>query len=583
MYDSPMPLAPGEVFAGYTIVRLLGSGGMGEVYLAQHPRLPRRDALKILPADVSADAEFRQRFLREADLAATLFHPHIVGLHDRGEFEGQLWIAMDFVDGVDAQRLLADRYPAGMPAHNVAQIVTAVASALDYAHRRGLLHRDVKPANIMLNHLDDEDEQRILLSDFGIARSIDDISGLTTTNMTVGTVAYSAPEQLMGDQLDGRADQYALAATAYHLLTGSQLYPHSNPAVVISRHLNAPAPVLADTRPELGNLDPVLAAGLVKDPADRFARCVDFARALTEQAATRRQAPAAPTAPARAPRKPALPEGTQDRPKQLAAKPAQPASPQRLWIIPAAVLAVLLVIGAAALVWHPWQQRPPTTTTAPSTRVESPPAPPTTTAAAAPPSPVAAPTSAAPAPTQVITAVPVVNGQPANGYLEVASVPSPSNLTDVWGCDASPAAVASSIYRCYPSAAGADVCWPSRAGTLLCGDDPWDKKLHRVAYTDTLPAVRPPAAPMPFALLLDDRTQCRLRNGGAWGVRDDGLYPAYGCSPGESLAVLEGTTAAPPVDRSLPLWTVKVGSYGASDTQSPPETHTVTTAWFAGN
>jgi len=252
-----MPLGSGTYFAGFTIVRLLGSGGMGEVYLVQHPRLPRMDALKVLPADVSGDAAFRERFNREADLAAKLWHPHIVGVHDRGEFEGQLWIAMDYVDGVDAQRLLADRYPAGMPQHEVTQIVTAVAGALDYAHKRGLLHRDVKPANIMLSDVDDEGEQRILLTDFGIARSVDDVSGLTTTNMTVGTVAYSAPEQLMGEQLDGRADQYALAATAYHLLTGSQLFPHSNAAVVISRHLNVPAPSLAGKRPELAKLDPL--------------------------------------------------------------------------------------------------------------------------------------------------------------------------------------------------------------------------------------------------------------------------------------------------------------------------------------
>src|ERR1700756_618623 len=110
-----MPLRSGETFAGYRIVRPLGSGGMGEVYLVQHPRLPRQDALKVLAADLSADPEYRARFNREADLASTLYHPHIVGVHDRGEYKGQLWISMDYVDGVDAGRLLGGRYPAGMP------------------------------------------------------------------------------------------------------------------------------------------------------------------------------------------------------------------------------------------------------------------------------------------------------------------------------------------------------------------------------------------------------------------------------------------------------------------------------------
>jgi serine/threonine protein kinase, bacterial len=281
-----MPLRSGETFAGFRIVRLLGSGGMGEVYLVQHPRLPRRDALKVLPAEVSADHEYRARFNREADLASKLWHPHIVSVHDRGEFNGQLWISMDYVDGLDVGRLLADRFPGGMPVDQVVRIVSAVGSALDYANKRGLLHRDVKPANIMLSHGDDDDEQRILLADFGIARDVDDISGLTTTNMAVGTVAYSAPEQLKGEYIDGRADQYALAATAYHLLTGSQLFPHSNPAVVISRQLSSPPPSLADSRPVLAALDPVLAVALAKDPKDRFPCC---ARISSAHWAKRRQ------------------------------------------------------------------------------------------------------------------------------------------------------------------------------------------------------------------------------------------------------------------------------------------------------
>ena len=236
-----MPLRIGESFAGYRILRLLGSGGMGEVYLVQHPRLPRQEALKVLRPDLSSDDSFRERFIREADLASGLRHPHIVGVYDRGDYEGQLWIAMDYIDGSDVCYLLEQKYPAGMPTDLVVRITTAVASALDYAHKKALLHRDVKPANIIVADLDTDDPS-IYLADFGIARPLDDTSGITATNMTVGTVAYAAPEQLMGDDIDGRADQYALAATAYFLLTGVQLFPHSNPAVVISKHLNTTPP-----------------------------------------------------------------------------------------------------------------------------------------------------------------------------------------------------------------------------------------------------------------------------------------------------------------------------------------------------
>src|ERR1700744_5343609 len=132
-----MSVPVGTTVAGYTILLLLGSGGMAEVYLAQHPRLPRHDALKILSEAITADGNFRERFQREADLAAALWHPNIVAVHDRGEFDGQLWIAMDYVDGTDAARLVKDRYPAGMPIRDVCAIVNAVAAALDYAHSPG--------------------------------------------------------------------------------------------------------------------------------------------------------------------------------------------------------------------------------------------------------------------------------------------------------------------------------------------------------------------------------------------------------------------------------------------------------------
>ncbi len=369
-----MPLADGATFAGYTIVRKLGAGGMGEVYLAAHPRLPRRDALKVLPASVSSDAEYRERFEREADIAATLWHPHIVGVHDRGDFDGQLWISMDYVEGTDASQLLRDRYPDGMPRREVAEIISAVADALDYAHQRNLLHRDVKPANILLAYPESGD-QRILLADFGIARWVNDISGLTATNMTVGTVSYAAPEQLMGDRLDGRADQYALAATAFHLLTGRPPFQHSNPAVVISQHLSAAPPAIGEQRPELAGLDPVLAKALAKAPADRFERCSDFARALSHQLGSD-------------------PPGD-DRTTLATAARQKPRRPLlRVGVIVPAILAVLLVAAVAVAAFETRRaddDRPaaaPTTTSPAVTRPsftplppppEPPPSPPPTT------------------------------------------------------------------------------------------------------------------------------------------------------------------------------------------------------------
>lgn len=275
-----MPFSEGDHFAGYTIQRLLGSGGMGEVYLAQHPRLPRLDALKILSLDATGDEEFRARFNREAELAATLWHPHIVGVHDRGEFDGRLWISMDYVEGTDARHLLEQHYPSGMPHQDVAEIMTAVADALDFAHERRLLHRDVKPANILVTEPSHGGRRRVLLTDFGIARETDDISGLTEANMAIGTVTYAAPEQLTSRSIDGRVDQYALAATAYHLLTGAPLFDSSNRAVVVGSHLTTPPPKLSDRRPDLAHLDAVMGKALAKSPDDRYACCLDFARAF---------------------------------------------------------------------------------------------------------------------------------------------------------------------------------------------------------------------------------------------------------------------------------------------------------------
>jgi len=279
-----MALASGATFAGYMVARRLGSGVTGEVYLAQDPRAGRWVALKILSPALSTDSDFRQRFLSETATTANLYHPHIVEVHARGEFEGQLWVAMDYVEGSNAARLMAERFPAVSPAGEVLAIVSAVASALDHAHQRGLLHRDVKPANILLTGRG-EGEQRILLADFGVARRFGEPTGVNPTNAPAGSVAYSAPEQLLGaDDIDGRADQYALAATAFHSLTGAPPVEHTDPVAAVDQLLKSSPPRLSDQRPELARLDGVFSKALARRPDDRFESCREFADAANEQA-----------------------------------------------------------------------------------------------------------------------------------------------------------------------------------------------------------------------------------------------------------------------------------------------------------
>ncbi|BDN85383.1 serine/threonine-protein kinase PknH/PknJ [Mycobacterium pseudoshottsii] len=269
-------LKPGEVLAGYRIERTLGVGGMGAVYLAAHPSLPRRDALKVLSAELSHDPDFRTRFLREADVASSLDHPNIVGVYDRGQTEdGQLWISMQFVDGTDADAALR----AGeMTPDRAIHIVAAVAQALDHAHSRNIIHRDVKPANFLLAGAIGPSE-RVLLGDFGIARALDDV-GLTATGSLVATVAYAAPEVLSGLSVDGRADIYSLGCTLFRLLTGKPPFTNNGMAAVMMAHLQAPPPRVTDFVSSLPTaLDAVIAIAMAKDPAARFPTAAALAAA----------------------------------------------------------------------------------------------------------------------------------------------------------------------------------------------------------------------------------------------------------------------------------------------------------------
>lgn len=273
----------GEVVSGYRIEGVLGHGGMGTVYRVANPSLPRSDALKILSAELSRDDTFRARFEREADVAAKLSHQNIVGVYARGQTEGgQLWIAMQYVAGTDAGEELAG---GGMTPARAVHIITEVAKALDYAHRRKVVHRDIKPANFLLAPDEHDDEERVFLADFGIARAFDDAAHLTTDGTVMASVAYASPEALAGSVVDYRADIYSLGCSLYTLLTRKSPYGGlaGGVAAIATAHLQAPAPRATAMVPGLPSaIDAVIARAMAKDPAQRYQSAKELAEAAAE-------------------------------------------------------------------------------------------------------------------------------------------------------------------------------------------------------------------------------------------------------------------------------------------------------------
>jgi ABC-type branched-subunit amino acid transport system substrate-binding protein len=268
-------LSAGGEFAGLQVERLIAAGGMGEVWLARDETLNRRVALKVVAPALAADPRYRDRFLREARLAASLEHPAIVPVYAAGESDGELFLAMRFVDGGTLADRLAARGP--LPPAEVIRLLAPVADALDVAHAAGLVHRDVKPGNVLLQG------ETALLADFGLARPIsgsDDLSQLEGAGVT-GTVGYVAPEQLEGDVVAGPADQYALACVLFECLTGQAPYRRPNDLATVYAHLTDPPPSAVALRKELPRqVDAVLARALAKRPSDRYPSCGDLVGAL---------------------------------------------------------------------------------------------------------------------------------------------------------------------------------------------------------------------------------------------------------------------------------------------------------------
>lgn len=317
-----MVSGPGEVIAGYAVESVLGTGGMGTVYKVRHPTLPRSVALKVLHEHYSGSESVRSRFLREAEIVAGLNHPGIVDVYDRGESDGHLWIAMRLVDGEDLATIAGREGPFGLD--RAVAVIDQVADALDHAHQHGVLHRDVKPANFLVER--GRRGERVMLADFGIGAAQNEVGQHTEAGTVVGTLAYTAPEALLGAPVDQRADIYSLACAAVVLLTGAPPFTTTVSGALIMAHIGQPPPSIRIRRPDLSpEVDHVLARALAKNPADRFHSAGEFAAALS--AAARRMSGGAVMPPPGPP--PVNWQGSASNPAQAtgAALPAGPVGP----------------------------------------------------------------------------------------------------------------------------------------------------------------------------------------------------------------------------------------------------------------
>ncbi len=272
----------GTEIAGFRIEAFLGRGGMSIVYRAEHLALGRRVALKVMAPELAESKDFRERFVRESRLAAGLDHPNIIPIYEAGEADGLLYIAMRYVEGRDLKSLL-QREGALEPTRAVG-IVTQTAGALDCAHEQGLVHRDVKPQNVLIVPGRGSRADHVYLSDFGLTKRVASLSGVTGTGQLLGSIEYVAPEQIEGKGVDRRADVYSLACVAYECLTGEVPYDRESEVAVLWAHLQDAPPSVTSKRQELpAALDEVLARGMAKSPDERYSTCGELVEALEHQ------------------------------------------------------------------------------------------------------------------------------------------------------------------------------------------------------------------------------------------------------------------------------------------------------------
>ncbi|WP_028812101.1 serine/threonine-protein kinase [Streptomyces flavidovirens] len=275
----------GTQIAGYLVESEIGRGGMAVVYRAKDLRLDRTVALKLLAPELARNDTFRRRFTHESRVAAAIDHPHIVPVFEAGETEGVLYIAMRFVAGQDLRALLDRQGP--LPIGTASRIAAQVASALDAAHAHDLVHRDVKPGNILVAEGTDSDHpEHVYLTDFGLTKKSLSLTGFTTVGQFVGTLDYVAPEQISGRPVDGRCDVYSLACVVHETMAGTPPFQRDDDMALLWAHQFDPPPPLTGQRPDLpAAVDGVLAKALAKSPDDRYGSCLQFVAALRAAAA----------------------------------------------------------------------------------------------------------------------------------------------------------------------------------------------------------------------------------------------------------------------------------------------------------